>query len=85
MQTKIMSVQVFPHVATILKVSAVQVRQLGEGGQAIASWQLFTLDGKQVQSGGVEISGAEYSAWGADDSYILNLVVSKLGLTAVPD
>ena len=85
MQTKIIPVQMFPYSANILKVPAVQVRQLGEGGQAIASWQLFTEDNNQVQSGGVEISGAEYSAWGDDDSYILNLVVSKLGLTAVPD
>ena len=84
MQTNIEPVSVFPHKATKLVIAAVQVRQLGEGGQAFAAWQLFTADDKQVQSGGVEINGAEYTAWGEDDTYILNLVVSKLGLTAVP-
>jgi hypothetical protein len=84
MQTNIEPVSVFPHTATKLVIAAVQVRQLGEGGQAFAAWQLFTADDKQVQSGGVEINGSEYTAWGEDDTYILNLVVSKLGLTAVP-
>lgn len=28
----------------------------------------------------IMIEGAEYDAWGSDDSYIYNLVLSKLGL-----
>lgn len=82
MQTNITPVQVFPHTATVLKVTAAQVREFGEGGQAIVAWQLFTDDGKQVQSGGVDVSGAEYAAWGDDDNYLLGLVVAKLGLSA---
>jgi hypothetical protein len=31
----------------------------------------------------VEVSGEEYLAWGTDDSYINNLILTKLGLTAL--
>lgn len=31
----------------------------------------------------VKIEGDEYSNWGSDDQYILNLVLSKLGLTQI--
>ena len=29
----------------------------------------------------VKIEGAEYAAWGSDDDYLINLVLSKLNLT----
>lgn len=80
---KVNPVQVFPHVATELRIVGVQVRQLGEGGQAIVAWQLCTEEGSPVQSGAVEVSGEEYTAWGDDDSYIVNLSVSKLGLESI--
>ena len=31
----------------------------------------------------VEVSGEEYLAWGTDDTYINNLILTKLGLTAL--
>ena len=31
----------------------------------------------------VEVSGDDYSNWGTDDSYINNLILTKLGLTAL--
>jgi hypothetical protein len=31
----------------------------------------------------VKISGDEYNAWGDDDNYIINLVLTKLGLTKI--
>ena len=30
----------------------------------------------------VEVSGSDYAAWGTDDTYINNLVLTTLGLTA---
>ena len=32
-----------------------------------------------MESTNITIEGAEYDAWGTDDSYIYNLVLSKLG------
>lgn len=81
METKIQPVQVFPHMADTIKIGGASITKLGDGGQAQVGWALFTQDGLQVQSGGVEISGPEYDAWGSDDTYLINLVVSKLGLT----
>lgn len=82
MESKITPVQVFPHTATTLKIVGVQVRKLGEEGSAMVAWQLFNDKDLQIQSGAVELKGAEYSAWGSDDAYVLGVVLSKLGLTA---
>lgn len=81
MQTKIKPVQVFPDYATTLEVSSVRINKLGNEGHAMAGWKLLTDDGNEVQAGGVNIESAEYSSWSNDDSYVLNLVASKLGLT----
>ena len=34
---------------------------------------------------GVHIEGEEYSNWGSDDEYLVNLVLSKLDLTQKPN
>lgn len=81
MENKIKPVRVFPHYATTLKIAGVKVNKLGQEGSAVAGWQLFTDEGNEVQSGGVDINSSEYSSWNDDDSVILKLVASKLGLT----
>jgi len=37
--------------------------------------------GNLLDNKSVKISGDEYNAWGDDDNYIINLVLTKLGLT----
>lgn len=37
--------------------------------------------GNVIDNKYVKIEGEEYNAWGDDDSYITNLVLTKLGLT----
>lgn len=34
-----------------------------------------------LASGNISLSEEEYEAWGADNSYLDNLIISKLGLT----
>ncbi len=41
---------------------------------------LYNEDGYVCDNRSVEISGAEYLAWNNDDSYLVNLVMTKLGL-----
>ena len=33
-----------------------------------------------METSNITIEGAEYDAWGTDDSYIYNLILSKVGL-----
>jgi hypothetical protein len=42
---------------------------------------LFDEKGGAVDSQTLKIEGAEYLAWQNDDSYLVNLVATKLGLT----
>lgn len=93
MQIKIQPVVIFPDTATQLQVDLVQVRGLGERGEATVAWQLMSEDhrdedgnvtsGRELKSGFVILSGEEYNGWGSDDAYVLNLVIQKLGLTIV--
>ena len=41
----------------------------------------LNADGNIVDNKYVKIEGEEYNAWGDDDNYITNLVLTKLGLT----
>jgi len=55
------------------------------GQSASFYWQLLTEEGHQVSQGNLGISGEEYTAWGADDNYIYELVASDLNLTLVSE
>jgi hypothetical protein len=37
--------------------------------------------GNLIKNEIIRIEGAEYAAWGSDDNYIINLVISKLNLS----
>lgn len=84
MQTNIVPVQVFPYTATSIKLGVAHIQKFGSGGDASVSWHMLDSSGMIIQTGVVGINVDEYDNWGNDDTYILNLVVSKLGLTAVP-
>lgn len=41
----------------------------------------LNANGNSLDNKIVKIEGEEYNAWGDDDNYIINLVLTKLGLT----
>jgi hypothetical protein len=43
----------------------------------------FDDNGHQLSTHNVEISGEEYQNWGNDDTYIVNLLSSKIGLSPI--
>ena len=44
MEINIEPVSIFPDTATKLRVTNVQIRQLGDGGNAVVSWELLTQE-----------------------------------------
>jgi hypothetical protein len=64
--------------ATSLELDIVILESPSEGTKAHATYKIVG-DGVLV-SGVIMIEGAEYEAWGSDDNYIYNLILSKLGL-----
>jgi hypothetical protein len=45
---------------------------------------LFDSDNNLLDTRNIEISGCEYYNWGYDDSYLINIISQKLGLSAFP-
>ncbi len=63
----------------------VQGTSVNLGESASFYWQLLTEEKHQVASGNLGISGEAYTAWGADDDYIYQIVASDLNLTLVSE
>ena len=89
MDTNIQPVTIFPDTATKLRIDSARIVQLGAGGSAVIGWSLTCrvenstgqiMDDKILKTGDVFIGGDEYDLWTADDSYILDVVMQKLGL-----
>lgn len=51
--------------------------------EASLEWSLRNEDGTVLLSGLVGLAGAEYSAWGEDDTYLFTKVAEKLNLVVV--
>jgi hypothetical protein len=43
-------------------------------------WALKTAEGKQIAEGNYNLTEEEFEAWGADNSYIDELILSQLNL-----
>ena len=74
-------VTVFPSTATALWINNVNV-QLG----ASASYQWWLKDapeGANLTTGTINLTGAAYAAWGADDEYLYRFTAESLGLTII--
>ena len=50
------------------------------GGVCIALYRLFDSEGNQYTNGNIILTAEEVAAWGTDDNYIVNLILSKLGI-----
>jgi hypothetical protein len=58
----------------------VNVQFLNNAEYATARINLLDVDGRVVASHDVAFTEAELSAWGTDDTFVLNLALSKLGI-----
>ena len=68
-----------PVVATTIKISVMELI-LHSSVTIIVSF--FAANGSQVKNEIVKVEGAEYTAWGLNDTYLTDLVFQKLGLSA---
>ena len=54
------------------------------GVSAVVMVNTYDKEGRQLYNKQFIIEGSEYDAWGTDDSYIKDLIASKLGLEIKP-
>lgn len=53
------------------------------GNRAIVEWSLMGetgVDRRDYESGGIQMSGDDYLAWGSDDSYVYTWAAAQLNL-----
>lgn len=82
------SVDVLPKdFVTINVASSVELRviTLQLGSYVDVSVLIKNERGEVFKCEGFHIEGEEYDNWGNSDEYLVNLVLSKLGLTAKPN
>ena len=83
MKTSIQPITFWNETATTLVIENANITTFGEGGTVHIQWYVSTNEGKRLKNDVIVLSGNEYSAWGADDNYVLNQIATKLGLTIV--
>lgn len=69
--------------AVKLRVDTVIFRFQEDEGYAFASVSLLDEDGTNVENKAVPMTEEELAGWGSDDTFVLELVKSKLGLQTV--
>lgn len=67
--------------APVVSKIEMEVMEMVLDSHVIMVVHYLNADGNLLDNKTVKIGGAEYNAWGDDDSYITNLVLTKLGLT----
>ena len=65
-------------VATKIELSVIEVVL---NSYVSISVSYFNSNGNLIHNEHVKIEGEEYNNWGLDDQYLVNLVLTKLGLT----
>lgn len=78
--TRIVPVEVDGQTAHFIDVVAVNCRL---NYSAIVSFTYVTEDMKFIKGVNMQITPAEYAAWGFDDGYIIELTLTKNALTKV--
>lgn len=69
--------QVITKTHTACKVR-IHIHNLVLNTSAMISYNLLDKEGRVIESNSFELKGADYEAWGSDDQYIIDLVVSKI-------
>ena len=80
MYATIEPVSVFPTTATVLYINNVNVQP---GTSASYQWWLQSTERGNLTAGTINLDGAAYAAWGADDEYLSTYTAQQLGLTIV--
>ena len=83
MQINIQPVTIYPHVANMLQIDAVKIRNIGIRGSAIILCSYISTNGQPVSSATVDMPTHIYDQWGTDDTYVINYTLSELGLSQV--
>jgi hypothetical protein len=68
-----------PVIATSIRIS---VMELVLNSHVTLHVSFLNANGNPVKNEIVKIEGSEYSAWGVNDQYLMDLVMQKLGLVA---
>ena len=80
MYATITPVSVFPSTATVLYINNVNVQP---GASASYQWWLQSAERGSLTTGSINLDGAAYAAWGADDEYLYRYSAESLGLVIV--
>jgi hypothetical protein len=67
-----------PVIATSIKIS---ILELVLNSHVTVTVSFFDANGSILKNETVKIEGAEYTAWGVNDTYLTGLVLQKLGLS----
>ena len=80
MYATIEPVSVFPTTATVLFINNVNVQP---GTSANFQWWLQSAERGNLTAGTINLTGAAYAAWGADDEYLYTYTAQQLGLVII--
>ena len=72
-----------PQEGTQLEIVEAKINSPGSVGDAEITWRFLNADDVPVKYGSVKLTEEEYQAWNADEPYLMDLVVEKLGVTPV--
>jgi hypothetical protein len=84
MQINIQPITIYPYQADAIRIDAVKIRGIGDTGSAIVFYAYVSTTGSPEQTlnnGSIEIPNNIYNQWGTDDTFIIDYVISTLGLT----
>lgn len=71
----------YPLTPVIAKTIKISVMELVLNSHVTVVVSFYDENGSIVKNETVTIQGAEYTAWGVDDTYLTNIVMQKLGLS----
>jgi hypothetical protein len=85
---KINNINIEPKdVAVLNKISNItlEINELVVNKSVDIIVNLYDVDSKYISAVKYTISGDEYSSWGNDDEYLVNLICGKLGFVQLPE
>lgn len=76
---------VFPILGTATKLSVTVLNFATNAKSCNTYYVLSTEDNKKVTDGNYQLTEAQFTAWGVDNSYIDNIVAAFLGVVIIPE
>ena len=76
---------VFPILGTATKLAVTVLNFATNAKSCNTYYVLSTEDDKKVTDGNYQLTETQFTAWGADNSYVDNVVAAKLGVVIVPE